>query len=154
MAPTATLNVPTEVDEGSQINVSLTDPFDPSSVDTASGFEYAFDFGSGYDVWISSNTATYTPADDGTVTVNAKIRDKDGGETEYTATVTVNDVVPLPDLDGTLDGLIDYILATFNGVKPKENLVFHSGDPIPGTEETIPHSVQIGQVPAASRRQQ
>ena len=46
VAPTATLNAPTEVDEGSEITVSLTDPFDPSSVDTASGFEYAFDFGS------------------------------------------------------------------------------------------------------------
>jgi hypothetical protein len=65
VAPTATLNVPTAVAEGSLINVSLTDPFDPSSADTASGFEYAFVFGSGYDVWISSNTATYTPADDG-----------------------------------------------------------------------------------------
>ena len=62
---------------------------------------------------------------------------------------TSGPVVPLPDLDGTLNGLIDYILTTFNGVPPDGELVFHSGDPIPGTEETVPYSVQIGKIPAA-----
>jgi Ca2+-binding RTX toxin-like protein len=49
----------------------------------------------------------------------------------------------------TLNGLIDYILSTFNHVPPASEVVFRSGGPIPGTEEIVPLSVQIGSVPAA-----
>ncbi|MFV2069249.1 MAG: beta strand repeat-containing protein, partial [Pirellulales bacterium] len=116
VAPTATLGVPAEVDEGSQIVASLTSPSDASSADTAAGFEYTFDFGEGYGASSSVNTASYTPADNGTVTVRGKIRDKDGGESQYTALVTVNNVAPtfkaglgetlLPDVQGSFDRTI------------------------------------------------
>jgi len=56
---------------------------------------------------------------------------------------------PEPGETGTLNGLIDYILSTFNHVPPASEVVFHSGEPIPGTEKIVPFSVQIGNVPAA-----
>jgi hypothetical protein len=92
VAPTATFNTNSPVNEGSDIVVSLTSPSDPSTADTTAGFTYAFDFGSGYGEFSTSNTASITAADDGVVTVNGKIMDKDGYATEYTADVTVNKV--------------------------------------------------------------
>jgi len=89
VAPTATFNFPASVNEGSLITLTLTAPFDPSSVDTAAGFTYQYDFGSGY-----TATNTFTPTDNGVVSVKGKITDKDGGFTEYTGSVTVNNVAP------------------------------------------------------------
>lgn len=94
VAPTATFNVPSSVNEGSAIHVSLTNPADPSSADVAAGFTYAFDTGSGYGAFGAGNGASVGTTDNGSVTVKGKIRDKDGGVTEYTASVTVNNVAP------------------------------------------------------------
>jgi len=96
VAPTATFNAPVEVDEGSAINLSLTDPLDPSADDTAAGFEYAFDCGdsAGYAAFSTNHSATCPTNDNGTRTIKGKIKDKDGGVTEYTASVTVNNVAP------------------------------------------------------------
>ena len=92
--PTATFNEPAAaVDEGSSFALSLTDPSDPSSDDTTAGFEYAFNCGSGYGAW-GSNSASCPTTDNGTLNVGGKIRDKDGGVTEYTGTVTVANVPP------------------------------------------------------------
>ena len=93
VSPTATFNAPASGNEGSPITLSLTDPADPSTVDAAAGFTYAFDFGDGYGVFGAGNSAMDTPADNGTRLVKGKIRDKDGFETEYTATVVVTNVV-------------------------------------------------------------
>jgi hypothetical protein len=96
VAPTATFNAPTSVNEGSAITLSLTAPSDPSSADTAAGFQYAFDCGdgSGYGAYSSSSTRSCPTSDNGTRSVGGKIKDKDGGTSEYTATVTVNNVPP------------------------------------------------------------
>jgi len=80
-----------------EIALSLTSPFDPSSVDTAAGFQHAFDCGSGYGAFGSSNSTACPTDDNGTRTVKAKIRDKDGDETEYTASVIVHNVAPTID---------------------------------------------------------
>src|SRR5207244_6273040 len=45
VAPTATFTNNGPVNEGSNINLSLDSPSDPSSVDTAAGFEYRFKIG-------------------------------------------------------------------------------------------------------------
>ncbi|HEY0602641.1 MAG TPA: Ig-like domain-containing protein, partial [Herpetosiphonaceae bacterium] len=43
VAPTASFTTSSQVDEGSAISLALSNPRDPSSVDTAAGFSYAFD---------------------------------------------------------------------------------------------------------------
>jgi PKD repeat protein len=104
VAPTATFNAPAEVDEGSDINLSLVAPFDPSPDDTTAGLEYAFDCGSGYGSFSTSNGAVCSTDDNGVHTVQGKIRDKDGGETEYTASVTVHNVAPtVGDITAPID---------------------------------------------------
>jgi PKD repeat protein len=97
--PTATFNYPTEVDEGSSFELSLTDPYDPSPIDTAAGFEYDFDCGDGYDGWGTDTTATCQTYDNGTLDIAGKIRDKDGGVTEYTAQVQVLNLPPAVTVD-------------------------------------------------------
>ena len=56
VAPTATFNNDGPVNEGSSIKLSLTSPSDPSSVDTAAGFEYRFscDNGTTWTAWSST----------------------------------------------------------------------------------------------------
>ena len=95
VAPTATFNNNGPVNQGSDINLSLTAPSDPSSVDTAAGFEYAFDCGSGYSGWSTTATTGCPTYDNGTRNVKGKIRDKDFDESEYTALVTINNVAPV-----------------------------------------------------------
>jgi hypothetical protein len=94
--PTATFNAPDTVNEGSNINLSLTSPSDPSSSDTAAGFEYAFDCGdgSGYGAYAAGHSRSCATSDNGTRNVRGKIRDKDGGVTEYSAAVAVKNVAP------------------------------------------------------------
>jgi predicted extracellular nuclease len=94
VAPMATFNAASPVNEGSPFNVSLTQPFDPSNADTAAGFSYTFDCGQGYGAPGIINSATCTAVDNPSQTVKGKIADKDGGLTEYVATVTVNNVPP------------------------------------------------------------
>ena len=100
VAPTATFNAPAEIDEGSVLTLSLTAPGDASSVDAAAGFTYAFDFGGGYGAFSTSSSANVVPSDNGTRTVKGKMRDKDGGITEYTATITVDNVAPAATITG------------------------------------------------------
>jgi predicted extracellular nuclease len=87
--PTATFSAPASSFAGYPFTLSLTSPHDPSAADTAAGFQYAFDCGSGYGAFGSSSSASCPTDDTGTRTVHGKIRDKDGGETEYTATVQI-----------------------------------------------------------------
>src|SRR2546425_481020 len=105
VAPTATFNAPVSVNAGSPIALSLTAASDPSSADTAAGFQYAFDCGdgSGYGALGSSNTSSCATSTSGTRTVRGKISDKDGGSSEYTATVTGISVAP--DADKLVDEL-------------------------------------------------
>lgn len=98
--PTASLNFPASVDEGTDITVSITSPFDPSPTDTAAGFVYAFDTGSGYGAFSATSHLTIPTTDNEVRTIKAKIRDKDGGETEYSASVTINNVAPTAAITG------------------------------------------------------
>ncbi len=97
VAPIASFGNDGPVDEGSSFTLSLTNPNDPSSADADVGFEYAFDCGegSGYGEFDSSSSAICPTTDDGVRAVGGKIRDKDGGVTDYSASVTVNNVAPV-----------------------------------------------------------
>ncbi|TME12563.1 MAG: hypothetical protein E6I65_03160, partial [Chloroflexi bacterium] len=100
VAPTATFGNTGPVNEGSSFDLSLISPFDPSLADTTAGFEYAFDCGSGYGAFSATSSATCPTTDNGVRSVKGKIRDKDGGVTEYTASVTVNNVAPTIAISG------------------------------------------------------
>jgi len=100
VAPTATFNAPTSVGEGSAISLSLTSPQDVAA--DLPGLQYAFDCGdgAGYGSFGSSNGTNCPTTDNGTRMVKGKIKDKDGEETEYTATVQVKNVPPTVQITG------------------------------------------------------
>lgn len=95
VAPTAVLSVnPATLTAGEASTLSLGSASDPSSVDTTTGFTYAFDCGTGAGVistGTTNNMACAYPTP-GIYTAKGLIRDKDGGINEYTQTVTVNPV--------------------------------------------------------------
>src|SRR5207302_1213146 len=96
VAPTATL-APVTGNEGRPTSVTLSNPFDPSSADTAAGLHYRFalslaGLAGSYSTASSSNTQAFTFTDSGSYTVWGRILDKDGGLTDYSTTVTVNAV--------------------------------------------------------------
>ena len=93
VAPTAAFGDNGPVDEGSSFTLSLTNPSDPGP---DAPYQYAFDCGdgSGYGSFSSSNTVNCPTSDNGARAVKGKIRDKDGGVSEYAASVTVDNVAP------------------------------------------------------------
>jgi PKD repeat protein len=120
VAPTATLGNNGPVDEGSMATVTFTNQFDPSTADTTAGFRYAYDFNNdgAFDVgdgtYAGSTTSTSQMVSaallaegPGTRTVRAWIIDKDGGHTEYTTNITINNVAPtlinIAATDSTID---------------------------------------------------
>ena len=120
VAPTATLSNDGPVEEGTSFHLSLTNPSDPSSADTTAGFTYAFDCGDGYSTFSADTTATCPTSDNGTRSVAAKIRDKDGGTTEYTDAVTVTNVAPTATFsnDGPVDEGSNFHLSLTNPSDP------------------------------------
>jgi hypothetical protein len=89
VAPTATFTAPASALTGFPFALSFSSPHDPSSADTAAGFTYSFDCGGGYGEFGSSPSASCSATGDATPAVGGKIRDKDGGVTEYRGTVQV-----------------------------------------------------------------
>jgi hypothetical protein len=89
------------VNEGAPVTFTFGPVSDPSSTDTTAGFHYAYDCNGG-----ALDTATYAgsgaintvtcvyPNGPATATFRARVIDKDGGFTEVTQPVTVNNVAP------------------------------------------------------------
>jgi hypothetical protein len=102
VAPTATFTAPAGVLAPNGFALSLSDASDPSAADTAAGFTYAFDCGSGYGGWSPSSTIACATTDVGQLAVRGAIRDRDGGVTEYTATVAVT--VTVDSICATVEG--------------------------------------------------
>jgi PKD repeat protein len=94
VAPIATFANNGPVDEGTSIQIQLTNPVDVAA-DLAAGLTYAFDCGSGYAASGTANSASCPTADNGDLQVKGKVIDKDGGETQYVATVIVRNVAPV-----------------------------------------------------------
>jgi hypothetical protein len=102
VAPTATFVVPTTpTNEGSGFTLALQNPADPSSADRTAGFKLEFDCGdgSGY-----AAKATCSAIDNPSQAVKGRITDKDGGSTEYTASVPVANVGPTATITGPPSG--------------------------------------------------
>ena len=102
VAPTGTFNTPSgNVNEGSSFSLSITGVTDPSAVDTTDGFTYSFSCGGVYGVFSSTSSRSCSTIDDATLAVGGKVKDKDGGVSTYTDTVTVVNVAPtVSDLTG------------------------------------------------------
>ena len=89
VAPTATFNAPASAFAGFPFTLSLTNATDAAPADRP-GLTYAFDCGSGYGAFSASSTASCPTDAVGTRSVGGKVRDDDGGVTEYRGTVAVN----------------------------------------------------------------
>lgn len=92
--PTATKSFGASVTEGSAFSLALTGGTDPGSNDSLT---YQFDCGDGAGYGTESTTAgaSCPTTDNGTRSVRAKIIDDDGGSTEYSDSVTVNNAPPV-----------------------------------------------------------
>jgi PKD repeat protein len=129
VAPTAVLNNNGPLDEGSPVTVSFSDQNDPGSWDT---FTYSFDWDSDgtYDIVDQTDPwALYTWYDNGEYSVKGMIKDNDGGFSEYTTIVTIQNVAPT----GTLNN---------NGPKDEasEVTIWFSDQNDPGTSDTFTYS--------------
>jgi hypothetical protein len=85
--PTATLEAPATVFAGNAFTISLTNATDAAPADRP-GLQFAFDCGDGYGAFGTATSRSCPTEDTGTITVRGKVRDDDGGVSEYTATVS------------------------------------------------------------------
>ena len=90
----------TTVDEGAPISLSLAHASDVAA--DLPTLEYAFDCsdGAGYGAFGPGASRACPTLDNGPRTVRGKIRDKDGGMTEYTSAVSVRNVAPVVTITG------------------------------------------------------
>ncbi len=98
VAPTATITNNGPVNEGSPVTISLTGINDPSTVDGLS-LKYSFaDSAAGlaatYATAGTSSSAVFATSDSGTKIYYARVFDKDGGFTDYSTSVVINNVAP------------------------------------------------------------
>ncbi|MEI7462506.1 MAG: hypothetical protein WCK15_24165, partial [Pirellula sp.] len=99
VAPTATIGNNGPMNEGSPATVSLTIANDVSAADLAAGLHYSFatttaGLAASYAAASASGTASFAFTDNGTYTVFGRVIDKDGGFTDYSNVIVVNNVAP------------------------------------------------------------
>jgi subtilisin-like proprotein convertase family protein len=119
--PTAVLNNAGIAIEGQATSVNFQNQADPSPTDTVAGFKYAFDFnndgswdlgsGSTYTAGVSTFNptipASFITEGPATLTVRARIFDKDGAFNTYTTTITIQNANPaasFSNLGAVLEG--------------------------------------------------
>src|SRR5207237_576713 len=150
VAPTATFSNDGPVSEGSDFHLYLSSPGDPSGADTTAGFTYAFDCGLGYGAYGSTPSATCSTTDNGVRSVKGKIRDKDGGVSEYTGSVTVNNVNPAvaapSDQNANEGASTSFNLGSFGdpGADSPWSVVVNWGDGSPNTTFTKAATGSLG----------
>ena len=84
--------------EGDSITFTFVDVFDPSQADLDAGFTYTLDCGTGETPTVaeeSLNTFTCLYPENGAFTVTGSIEDKDGGKSEYTLDISVENANPV-----------------------------------------------------------
>jgi PKD repeat protein len=130
VAPTATLGNSGAIDEGGTATISFTSPSDVTA-DATAGFHYEFKcdgsaFGSpaSYTSAGTSSSTTCSFPDNGTKAVRGRIIDKDGGASEYTTNVVVNNVAPVvtppADQTGTEGTSGSFDLGSFTDANPND----------------------------------
>ena len=106
VGPTATLGNNGPVYEASPVTVSLTNPYDPSQVDTQAGFRYSFalsaaDLATSYAGAGIDSSFQHTFDDSGTYTVYGRIFAQDNKYRDYSTSVTVNEAPPTATVSGS-----------------------------------------------------
>lgn len=97
LPPSAVVSATNTTYEGSAYTITASSPHDPGLADRPT-LQFAFDCGRGGGYGAFSTTRTMTCpalADQDTFHVRARVRDKDGAETEYIRTVRVNNARPV-----------------------------------------------------------
>jgi sugar lactone lactonase YvrE/PKD repeat protein len=96
VAPSAAFMAPVSAAEGGSFELTVTGATDPSPGDTESGFTYAFNCGdgSGYGAAGTATSIICAAIDDDTRDVGVRVADRDGGESEYVATMQIGNVAP------------------------------------------------------------
>jgi PKD repeat protein len=96
VAPAALLVAAASGNEGQALAFSLAGAGDASGADLAAGLVFSFDFNNDgvYEVTGGSPDVTHVFDDNGTYTVHAKVTDKDGASSVYSAQVAVANVAP------------------------------------------------------------
>ncbi|HEV2690847.1 MAG TPA: SdrD B-like domain-containing protein, partial [Bryobacteraceae bacterium] len=93
---------------GSAGKVSFSSQSDPSPADVAAGFKYSYDFNNDgvFEITDSSSASATVPATylatTGNHSIHGRIKDKDGGFTDYTTTITVTSSTGLASVSGTV----------------------------------------------------
>src|SRR5205085_3773266 len=106
---------------------SFNGQFDPSNADTVAGFKYSYDFDNDgvFDLVDSTSaTATHVFPHEGTFLVVGRIKDKDGGFTDYTSKATVSNATLVTGADAgggphvivrdALSGAVEFSYYAFN----------------------------------------
>ena len=96
VAPSAAFMAPVAATEGGSFELTVTGATDPSPGDTEAGFTYAFNCGdgSGYGAAGTATSIICAAIDDDTRDVGVRVADRDGGESEYVATMQIENVAP------------------------------------------------------------
>lgn len=98
-APTAVFTAESDIAQGGTALLSFASASDPSSADAAAGFTYSYDFNNDgtFDL-VTTSASVDAPAEylavPGDHVVVARISDKDGGYSDYSATIHVSNVPP------------------------------------------------------------
>ncbi len=102
VAPGATLTGPSSAREGSAPVFVFSGATDPGAADRAAGYAYSLDCGSGYfGAWQASPTLVCPAIPDEDLNprqVRARVRDKDGGVSEYLRSLTVTGRPPVVEI--------------------------------------------------------
>ena len=168
VAPTARVTASPTATVGGTAYVALSNPYDPSPEDTAAGFHYAYQvYYGGNLLWSQGSTASYAggvtnsaltiPAqylEAPGVTVDASIIDEDGGCTQYSQAIPVDNAALSVSTGGNLAATAGSAFTqsvTFNypdttGLSPFAAYLYLQGNPTPlatvsGVQPGVPFSI-------------
>ena len=103
LPPTASFSNDGPVTEGDPISVSFADPYSASPIDSSAGFHYSFatdptQLAADYTSAGTATTTCFTFTWNGTYTIYGRILSVDNFYTDYSTTVTINDIPPTATL--------------------------------------------------------
>jgi hypothetical protein len=106
VAPIATFTAPANVHVGKAFALALATVVDPSPADVKAGLQFAFDCGdgAGFNGFSSNGNRSCSTSALGRRNAKGRIKDKDGGQSEYSASVEVTNASPVVLAGGPYTG--------------------------------------------------